>query len=273
MSVVLASARHTFPLFPVLLGWLGLAVGMALLWQWQRRTRNAAVVDVGWTLGVGTLCVGLALFQDGHPWRRVLVGTMVGAWSLRLALHLVRDRLQGPEEGRYRRLREHWGARAQPRLFLFFQAQALLAALLALAFLPGLLDRRPALDAFDWAGAALWLIALAGEAVADRQLKRFKAEPDSATRVCEQGLWRYSRHPNYFFEWLLWLAFVLPGLPGPWGWVALAAPAAMWVFVVKVTGIPTSEAQALRSRGDAYRDYQRRVSAFVPLPPRKPGAP
>ncbi len=273
MSAFLASASQPPALLFVLWGWLGLAVVMALLWQWQRRTRNAAVVDVGWTLGVGALCVGLALCLDGDPWRRVLLGTMVGVWSLRLALHLVRDRLQGPEEGRYRRLREHWGARAQPRLFLFFQAQALLAALLALAFLPGLLDRRPALDLFDLAGAALWLIALAGETVADRQLARFKAEPDSAKRVCERGLWRYSRHPNYFFEWLLWVAFVLPGLPGPLGWAALAAPAAMWIFVVKLTGIPTSEAQALRSRGDAYRDYQRRVSAFVPLPPRERGTP
>jgi steroid 5-alpha reductase family enzyme len=115
----------------------------------------------------------------------------------------------------------------------------------------------------------LWLGALCGEALADRQLGRFKADPTNKGRVMDQGLWRWSRHPNYFFEWLLWVAFVLPGLLAPWGLLTLLAPAAMLFFVLKVTGIPPSEAQALRSRGEAYRAYQRRVSPFFPLPPRK----
>lgn len=246
-----------------------LAAGMLGLWLVQKRTRNAAIVDVGWTVGLGLLAVGYALALDGLALRRLLVGGMVGVWSLRLASHLWFDRIRGhPEEGRYLRLRELWGERQESRLLLFFLGQAVLAVLLSLAFLPGLLDDRP-LGALDVAALLLWVAALSGEALADRQLGRFKADPANKGRVMDRGLWSWSRHPNYFFEWLLWIAFVLPGLVAPWGPLTLLAPAAMLCFVLKVTGIPPSEAQALRSRGEAYRSYQRRVSPFFPLPPRK----
>jgi steroid 5-alpha reductase family enzyme len=260
------AAVQALPLAAAALAAIG--AGMVLLWLWQRRTRNAAIVDVGWTVGLGLLGIAYALLLEGSAMRRALLGIMVGLWSLRLAVHLVRDRVAGrPEEGRYERLRAHWGDRAQPYLLLFFLAQAVLAAGLSLAFLPGMQDERPAPDVFDLAGLALWVVAWAGEAIADRQLARFKAAPDSVGRVCERGLWAWSRHPNYFFEWLIWLAFVLPGLPSSWGWLSLLAPIAMLLFILKVTGVPTSEAQALRSRGDTYRAYQRRVSVFIPLPP------
>lgn len=253
----------------VLLGLAGAAAGMVGLWVLQRRTRNAGLADVGWTAAVGLLGVAFAVGGAGDPVRRLLLGLMVGLWSLRLTVHLLRDRILGrPEEGRYRRLRAHWGAAADRKLLGFFLAQAVAAVALALAFLPGTLDGRAAPDALDLAGVGLWLVALAGEALADRQLAAFKADPQNQGRVCDRGLWGWSRHPNYFFEWLMWCAFVLPGLPGPGGWLTPLAPLAMLVLVTRVTGIPTSEAQALRSRGEAYRDYQERVSPFVPLPPR-----
>lgn len=258
---------------PPLLVASGLAVvtaGMVALWLLQRRTGNAAVVDVGWTAALGLLGVAYAIFGSGAGPRRLLLGGMVGLWSLRLAVHLLRDRILGqPEEGRYVRLRQHWGAAADRKLLGFFLAQAGAAVALSLAFLPGVLDARPAPDLFDFAGLALWLVGWSGEALADRQLAAFKREPGSAGAVCDRGLWAWSRHPNYFFEWLMWCAFILPGLPSAFGGLTLLAPAVMLLLVVKITGIPTSEAQALRSRGDAYRDYQRRVSPFFPCPPRK----
>lgn len=258
------------PLHQVLLGFAVVAAGMVGLWVVQRRTRNAAIVDVGWTVALGVLGTGYAILGSGAADRRFLVGGMVGLWSARLAWHLLRDRILGhPEEGRYVRLREHWGAQADRKLLGFFLAQAVAAVALSLAFLPGVQDARPVPDAFDIAGLALFLFAFIGESIADRQLAAFKADPANAGGVCERGLWGWSRHPNYFFEWLLWCAFILPGLPGPYGWLAVLAPLVMLVLVTRVTGIPTSEAQALRSRGDAYRDYQRRVSAFFPFPPRK----
>ena len=257
------------PLAQILLGLAVVAAGMVGLWVVQRRTRNAAIVDVGWTVAVGLLGTAYAILGSGAWERRLLVGGMVALWSGRLTWHLI-ERIRGePEEGRYQRLREHWGADADRKLLGFFLAQAVAAVALSIAFLPGVGDARPAPDAWDLAALALFVVALVGEWIADRQLAGFKADPANKGRVMDRGLWAWSRHPNYFFEWLLWCAFILPGLTAQFGWLTVLAPVVMLILVVRVTGIPTSEAQALRSRGDAYRDYQRRVSAFFPLPPRK----
>ena len=149
-----------------------------------------------------------------------------------------------------------------------FASEFLIAALfglfLSLPFLLAALNPAPTLSAFEYAGIALWLIALAGEAVADAQLAAFKRDPTSHGQVCQRGLWNYSRHPNYFFEWLIWVAWALFALASPYGWIALLCPLLMFYFLFRVTGIPATEAQALRSKGDAYRRYQQTTSAFVP---------
>jgi steroid 5-alpha reductase family enzyme len=115
----------------------------------------------------------------------------------------------------------------------------------------------------------LWLVAIIGETVADRQLAAFRANPDNRGRTCRSGLWAYSRHPNYFFEWLNWCAYALMALPAPYGWAGLASPVIMLFLILKVTGVPPSEEQALASRGDDYRDYQRTTSVFIPWFPKR----
>lgn len=249
---------------------VGLSLVMTLLWLVQRRTGNAAIVDAGWAGGLGLAAVAAGLFGDGDPWRRAAVAVMGGGWGLRLSLHLYLDRIGGkPEEGRYVALRSAWGARAQWGFFLFYQAQALLAALLAVPFLLAGFDTSSAPRATDAAALLLWALALAGESLADRQLGEFKNDPANRGQVCRRGLWAWSRHPNYFFEWLLWCSFALLAAGNGAGLLAWTAPALMLYFILRVTGIPPTEAQAVKSRGDAYRLYQREVSAFVPLPPRR----
>lgn len=251
----------------------GAALGMFVLWLVQMRTRNAGVVDVGWAAGLGLAAIFAALTGAGEPERRILIGAMGGLWGLRLAAHLLHDRVIGePEEGRYQKLREDWGRNANRNLLLFFECQALLVAGLAAPFILASGPGAPALSALDIAGAALFLVGIGGEAIADRQLHRFKREPSNKGKVCKVGLWRYSRHPNYFFEWLIWCSFAVVAVSGQWGWAALAAPAVMLFFILKVTGVPPTEARALRSRGDAYREYQRTTSVFVPWPPKSDGA-
>ena len=120
----------------------------------------------------------------------------------------------------------------------------------------------------EWAGAVVWAIGLIGEAAADAQLARFKANPANRGRTCRDGLWRYSRHPNYFFEWTIWVGFFIVALGSPFGWATLVAPSLMLYILLYVTGIPAAEAASLRSRGDEFREYQRTTSAFVPWPPR-----
>nr|MEE4268151.1 DUF1295 domain-containing protein [Candidatus Krumholzibacteria bacterium] len=251
----------------------GWAVGFAVmfgLWLVQRRTRNAGIVDLGWAAITGGLAGLYALLAGGDEARRLVLGLLGAIWGGRLALYLWRDRIWGqPEEGRYVTLRRNWSPHADRAFFIFFQAQALAALVLSVPFALGAVSTRPFPATSDLVGLVLVVMGVIGESVADRQLENFKRRADSKGRTCREGLWRYSRHPNYFFEWMLWCGFGVLGLAGPWGWAGLVAPALILYSIVFVTGIPPTEAQALLSRGDDYRDYQKTTSPFIPWPPRK----
>ena len=121
---------------------------------------------------------------------------------------------------------------------------------------------------FEILGVLIWMVAVVGEAVADRLLRDFKADPANKGAVCRVGLWEWSRQPNYFFAWLIWVSFAVFALGSPWGWLGIGCPILMLYFLLRVTGIPATEAHAVRSRGEAYRQYQREVSAFVPRAPK-----
>lgn len=238
-------------------------------WLRQCRTRNAGWVDVGWSLGLAVMAILAAGMGPAPLERRLLIGFMGGLHGLRLGLHLWRRVARDPhEDGRYQAIRAAWQTRVNARFFAFFQAQALLDVLLGLPFLLAAWNPQPGLHPLEWIAAALWLGAWFGEALADRQLRRFKARPEARGRTCREGLWRYSRHPNYFFEWLVWVAYLLLALPAPWGWTAVLCPALMLYFLLRVTGIPYTEAQCLRSRPEDYARYQRETSPFIPWFPR-----
>lgn len=261
-----------FPLILPLLAWGALwALGLMLLaWLLHLRTRNAGWVDAAWALGLGGLAVLYAALGPGDPQRRLLVGVLGGGWGLRLGLHLVHRILTEPhEDGRYQELRAQWGGNLALKFLVFFQAQGLLNLVLAVPFLLAVVDPSPRLSPWLWAGVVLWGLAWMGESLADTQLRRFRLSPMHRGQVCRTGLWGWSRHPNYFFEWLVWVAFALLAVGSPWGWAAWTAPAFMLYFLLRVTGIPATEAQALRTKGEAYRRYQREVSAFLPWFPRR----
>ena len=241
---------------------------MVLLWLRQRVTHNAGTVDVAWTASVGSLAVLAAVTGSGWAPRRFLVAALAGGWALRLSLHLWRRVSSEAEDGRYRALRERFAERTDRFLFWFFQAQALLAVLLGASFFVLASAQASGWRAVDAAAVALWVLALWGESVADKQLARWRSEPSHRGKTCRAGLWRFSRHPNYFFEWLHWLAYPLLGWGLPHGAYLWLAPALMLYLVRSVTGVPPTEEQALRSRGEDYRDYQRTTNAFFPGPPR-----
>lgn len=256
----------------LLVGLVAMILVMAALYVVQRRTHNAGIVDIGWSFGIGALAILFALASDGYLPRRVLVAGLLALWSFRLGFHLVRRVGSEVEDGRYRELRDQMGDRLQTFLFWFFQFQALLVLLFVIPAL--VVMQRPVerLTAWDGLGFGIWLVAVVGEAIADRQLARFRRDPANRGKVCRVGLWRYSRHPNYFFEWVHWWAYCAMAVGAPYGWITLLGPAAMLLFLFKVTGIPPTERQALRSRGEAYREYQHTTSVFFPWPPKERSA-
>ncbi|WP_284700774.1 DUF1295 domain-containing protein [Robbsia betulipollinis] len=254
---------------------------MALAWRVALRTGNAGWIDVFWTFGLGVIgvaAVGVLL----SPWlpaassfapvapRALLAAALLAAWSLRLGAHILGRTRRNDDDPRYAQLREEWGARYASRLFLFLQVQALAGVPLLLAVVVAAGRPGPFGDVQDGLALAVCLVAVAGEALSDRALRRFARAPHRREAVCETGPWRWSRHPNYFFEWLGWCAWPVLALHAghPWGCITLLAPLLMYVLLVHVSGIPPLEAHMARSRGAAWRDYAARTPAFFPWPPR-----
>lgn len=249
--------------------WSMMAFGLAYVIY--RRTDNASVVDAIWAFTLGGAGVLYAGLGAGDPMRRLAVALMAGTWGVRLGWHLVQRIRSGPEDARYERLREEWrvkGYSVHWHMARFYAGQALSVVVLSLPFALVAREARAPELALLTATAMLFLVALLGESIADAQLRRYKARAHAAGGICDQGLWAWSRHPNYFFEWLVWVAFALLALDTTMGWTALFAPLAMLYLLLRVTGIPLTEARLLASRGDAFRAYQQRVSRFVPRPPR-----
>jgi steroid 5-alpha reductase family enzyme len=183
---------------------------------------------------------------------------------------LIRVAKHHPEEdGRYAALRQQFPNHTWAMFFGFFEAQGVLIALLSVPFVLVFINGTPGLGVFEYAGIALWLAGMLGESVADAQLNRFRKNPANKGKTCRVGLWRYSRHPNYFCEWLVWVGYFVYALGSPGGWMAVYAPALMYLFLTKVTGIKATEEHAVRSRGEDYREYQRTTNAFFPWWPRR----
>jgi len=255
----------------LLIGTLVVVAIMFGLWWLGIRNHNFSYVDIGWSVNFAVLAVLYAWLAPGELSRRVIIAAMFTAHGLRLGWHLSKRIIGEPEEGRYQQLRKDWGGRGNLNLkFLgFFEFQAVLNAFLTLPLLIVSFNRTPQFQPLEIAGIALFIIAIIGESVADAQLAAFKRNPANKGGVCDVGLWHYSRHPNYFFEWVIWIAYAIVALASPHGWIALAMPVLMLHFLINVTGLKTTEEQALRTKGERYRRYQARTSGFIPWIPRR----
>lgn len=243
-----------------------ISVMMVVVWLISVRINNAGIVDVAWSWGFSPVALLYAALGHGFWLRKTLIATMVVLWSLRLGTYLY-FRVMGHhpvEDARYNQLRQEWGDAANRNMFWFFQFQGVLLVALTFPFLFSCLNPQPNLGMVEWLGAAIWCLGLIGESLADWQLKQFKANPDNRGHVCQVGLWRFSRHPNYFFEWTIWVAYFLFALGSPYGFLSIHSPLFMLYFLLKVTGIPALEAAALKSKGEEYRQYQRTTSSFIP---------
>ncbi len=254
----------------IVMVWLAASAIMIAGWLYQRRTRNAGIVDVLWSACMAGAAIFYALTGSGAFLPRLLVGLMGGIWGARLALHVWHRVRTEDEDGRYAYLRKHWND-SQSKFLMFFLAQGLFTAIFSLPF--WIAAHNPVEGVTVWTILAVltWIMALGGEWIADNQLAAHRADPAMKGKTCRRGLWKYSRHPNYFFEWLHWFAYVFLSVGTGTGWVAasVVGPALMLGMLSWITGIPYTEAQSLRSRGDDYREYQRTTNVLIPWFPRK----
>jgi steroid 5-alpha reductase family enzyme len=246
---------------------------MAAAWIVQQRTGNSGWVDTIWTFSVGLIGAIAALWPfsaDASPARQWMVAALVAAWALRLGLHIAVRTAGIHDDPRYAEYAKRWGDDAPRRMFVFLQQQALGSIPLVFAIFVAAQLPVTGLRVQDVIGALILVAGIAGEGIADAQLKRFRDNPANKGKVCESGLWRWSRHPNYFFQWFGWLAYPVIALAPayPWGFAALAAPLVMFWILNYVTGVPPLEEQMARSRGEAWHAYRSRTSRFFPLPPR-----
>ena len=238
---------------------------MLVIWWLALRVNNLGIVDIAWSYAFAPVAIFYAATTHGDLTRRWLIAGMASLWSLRLGTYLY-FRVMGHhphEDTRYAEMRAKWGKNLKLQVLIFFQLQAVLIALLSIPFLIACLNDRPGISPIEWLGVVIWLLAVVGEGIADWQLKKFKAKKNREP-VCQDGLWKYSRHPNYFFEWLVWVGFFVFALGSPLSCATIYCPALMLFFLLRVTGIPLTESLAVKSKGDAYREYQRTTSGFVP---------
>lgn len=257
----------------VVIGTLIAVVWMISLWSQQERFKLGDWIDFGWASSVGILALSYCALGTGNPVRRLVLGACIAFWSLRLCGRIYHERIRSKrEDARYASLRANWGDQASRNFLLLFIGQGLLASILTVPFalLSAAMSQPRIIEIL--ATLALLSISLIGAEIADKQLQSFKRIPENAGKVCASGLWRFSRHPNYFFEWLHWWCYLPLSFGASYGAVTLIGPAIMFVLLVFVTGIPPAEAQALRSRGDDYREYQRTTSAFIPWIPARGGS-
>ena len=256
---------------PLALFGLGLATAVVLLvivWIVQLFTRDASPVDVAWSASLGVIAFEYALLGDAPVIARVLMAALALVWSGRLAGYLAQRMRGAPEDSRYAALRESYGAKADLFLLGFFLLQAVIAAVLSIPFLVlAYIPEAPSV----WVALlaiGVWLVSVVGEGTADAQLNRFKQQPGNKGKVCAEGLWRYSRHPNYFFESLHWVSYVVLAIGAPYWWATLGSPVLMALLLLKVSGVPTIESKGPSSKRQGQEEYERRTSMFIPWPPK-----
>jgi len=262
--------------FTFILGLIGLSAALSIImtfaWLVWRGSRNSGWVDTIWTFGLGA--VGFVGAVTASPMRlqSFLVAAMAAIWSFRLGSHIARRTWGITDDPRYAKLIRDWGADASLNMFWLLQKQAIVSIPIALSMwlaanAPGSVPPSQVAIAI-----LIFVVAIVGEAIADEQLRRFRHEAANKGRICDVGLWRLSRHPNYFFEWLGWLAYPVLAIDltgnDLWGYFALLAPLCMYWLLVYVSGVPPLEEHMLADRGDAFRRYQMTTNVFFPGPPK-----
>jgi steroid 5-alpha reductase family enzyme len=242
-----------------------MALVMTVSWLASKALKNAGLVDFVWSYSLGFLSLLAAVDGGGLLARKALLLSVVLPWTLRLGSHLLaRFCKEHPhEDKRYAAWRQNWREKANQNMFWVFQFQGLIISVISLPFSLICADPSP-LRSSDLIGFAICLVGFIGETIADEQLKAFKKDANNKGKVCSSGLWHFSRHPNYFFEWIIWVGLFVFASSCPFGFYTIYCPVLMLVLLTAVSGVKLTEEHAVNDRGTDYRIYQQTTSAFVP---------
>ena len=253
----------------VLLAGAGVIAALMLAtWLLSLILRDASIVDVAWGLGIVTVAWVSFAVGDGSEARRILVVVLTTLWGLRLAAYLAWRRAGEGEDFRYQAMRRRYGARfGLVSLFTVFGVQALGMWTVSLPVQAAMVPDEPSgLVALDFIGIALWCVGMFFETVGDLQLARFRAGPENKGRLMDRGLWRYTRHPNYFGDFCVWWGMYAIALATGDAWWSIAGPVLLSVLLLRVSGVTLMERHLTQHR-PGYEEYARRTSAFLPRPP------
>jgi steroid 5-alpha reductase family enzyme len=230
--------------------------------------RRNDIADILWGTGFIVTAITAMIVSDGITVRGLLAALLVTLWGIRLAIHIYMRNRGKPEDPRYRKWREDWGGQAVIRAFFqIFLLQGMLMIIISLPVTFIIFSGQHPFSVFDILGVFVWTTGFAFEAAGDYQLVQYKRDPSSSGKIMTQGLWAYTRHPNYFGEVTLWWGLYIIALSVPAGWATILGPLTITFLILKVSGIPLLEEKY--EDNPEFQAYKRRTSAFFPLPPRK----
>ena len=245
---------------------------MLALWLVALRLKDVSFIDAFWGFNMVLVAAVDWFVADGNPTRKALLAGLCAIWGLRLGTHLfLRWRRHGADKryvGLLGRLEKRGFSFPVASLLFVFLLQGVLLLIVCLPVQLGQAWEQPPVGLLGWIGAALALFGVVFETVGDHQLERFKADPGNAGKVMDRGLWRYTRHPNYFGDACVWWGLGLIACEVPWGWLSLAGPAFLTFTLLRWSGAPTTEGSMTQTR-PGYADYIRRTSPFIPWPPKR----
>lgn len=243
---------------------------MSIVWLVSVAITNVGIIDIIWGFGFVILTWTYFLLTDGNPQRKLLISILVTIWGLRLTLHLARRNIGKGEDYRYQNFRKQYGENSYwwKSFFQAFMLQGAIMVIVAVPVLTAVFAKEPtSWTVFDIVGSLLWLVGFGFETIGDLQLMRFKTKPENKGKVLRTGLWRYTRHPNYFGDAVVWWGYFIIALGTPFGFLSIFSPLIMTFLLLRVSGVAMLE-KSLRKTKPEYAEYEQCTSAFMPLPPK-----
>lgn len=242
---------------------------MILSWFFYLYQKKPNILDVSWALGFIVTVVTAVSGCQGYLLRKLILFIIAFAWSCRLTGLFFMRYLKQEKAGRFQAIRDAFDATTNLKFGLVFILQGFLIVVLSWPFVLICSNAKPSISVLEWVGIIISLIGFMGEAFADKQLWQFKENEENMSKVCDEGLWKYSRHPNYFFEWIIWVGFFIFALTSPLGITSIISPILMWYLLTQISGVHMAEMQALKLKGESYKEYQEKTSMFFPWFPKK----